>query len=942
MKHFFCLVIFIFGWVTLEARPVFKISSSSGPNSSFVDVEFKVDSFIDISATQFSINWNPAIIEFNELITTGSQLPNGSLTNDNINTSIPGFPGTGIFSWNTSGSFITLPNNSTFFKIRFKLIGSSGQTSPVNIVNTPLSFEYVSASGTFYSIGSVSGSVTISGTAGNSVKFIASSETAAPGANVCVKVSTEGFTNISSFQYAIQFNPSVLEFVQVNGINLTGLTSSNFVSNNTTGFVNVVWSSADPVTAADGTKIYELCFKVKDGASGSSDITFGPNPPLTVEITGTAGNYNLTSTTGRVTVGGGNTGCTPTGLGVGITRDTVPTGNKAVVYFKAYGFTNIEGYQFTIRFDKDKLRFDSVRAVYFPGANIDNDFNIASAASGKILTIYSTATPLTRPNASDIFAIAFTVIGSTGTTADISIGLDATEQLPLDFIPGGSAVQVCKGFIYIGDKTVVNPDDCTLTATAAMTRQATCPSTANGAAQVTESASARCNLPIRYLWDNGETTKTANALTSGTHFVTVTDSSTPAKVVVTSVVITAASEPTIVPVITNVLCNGQSNGSISLTVTPSTGVTYQWSNGTTGNSISNIPAGSYSVVIFYGGCSITRNYQVTANAPISIGNKNVTQTQAGQSTGSISFTATGGTGTYTYFWAPGGQTPTPIRTSLAAGTYVVTVTDTNGCTTSDSFVVTTSGGTNPINIAVTTSNLNGFNVKCDGICDGSITLQVTGGNGQFSYKWNDGSTLGSRANLCKGNYQVTVTDGLGATKTADITLTAPSAILLSEVNKICTDSTMNVCITVSGGVTPYTYEWSNASSTTACLVNVTPKSYTLVIRDANNCPKTIVTECSETSGKEECNNSKVLTPNGDSKNDVFYISCVDNNKNSLEVFDRWGKLVYNTVNYTNDWTGLGNNNQELPTGGYFFVLTLKNSTGATTKLVKGSLTILRN
>jgi hypothetical protein len=278
-----------------------------------------------------------------------------------------------------------------------------------------------------------------------------------------------------------------------------------------------------------------------------------------------------------------------------------------------------------------------------------------------------------------------------------------------------------------------------------------------------------------------------------------------------------------VPVITNVLCNGQSNGSISLTVTPSTGVTYQWSNGTTGNSISNIPAGNYSVVIFYGGCSITRNYQVTANAPISIGNKNVTQTQVGPSTGSISFTAVGGTGTYTYFWAPGGQTTTSSRTSLAAGTYVVTVTDTNGCTTSESFVVTTSGSTNPINIVVTTSNLNGFNVKCDGICDGSITLQVTGGNGQFSYIWNDGSTLGSRANLCKGNYKVTVTDGLGATKTADITLTAPSAILLSEVNKICTDSTMNVCINVSGGVTPYTYEWSNASSKTGCLVNVTPK-----------------------------------------------------------------------------------------------------------------------
>ena len=89
------------------------------------------------------------------------------------------------------------------------------------------------------------------------------------------------------------------------------------------------------------------------------------------------------------------------------------------------------------------------------------------------------------------------------------------------------------------------------------------------------------------------------------------------------------------------------------------------------------------------------------------------------------------------------------------------------------------------------------------------------------------------------------------------------------------------------------------------------------------------------------NGSPVLTPNGDGANDNFIISCLVNNNNTLYIYDRFGRTVYEQANYDNTWNGVNNQGDELPENGYMWVLELITDDGVR-EVYKGSLTIIRN
>ncbi|MFY7885120.1 MAG: beta strand repeat-containing protein, partial [Dolichospermum sp.] len=140
---------------------------------------------------------------------------------------------------------------------------------------------------------------------------------------------------------------------------------------------------------------------------------------------------------------------------------------------------------------------------------------------------------------------------------------------------------------------------------------------------------------------------------------------------------------------TNVSCNGGSNAIIDLSVSGGTSpYTYVWSNGASTQDLSGLSAGTYSVLITDAtGCSTTAS--VTITQPASGLTASITGTNVlcfGNSTGAANLTATGGTAPYTYNW--GGGIITEDRTGLAAGSYSVTITDANGCTTTASVTIT--------------------------------------------------------------------------------------------------------------------------------------------------------------------------------------------------------------------------------------------------------------
>jgi hypothetical protein len=285
--------------------------------------------------------------------------------------------------------------------------------------------------------------------------------------------------------------------------------------------------------------------------------------------------------------------------------------------------------------------------------------------------------------------------------------------------------------------------------------------------------------------------------------------------------------------ITPVSCFAGSNGAID--ITPTGGVppyTYLWApGGATTQDLSGATAGLHSVTVKdVNNRTVSGSWTITQPTALALSQTHVNELCNGGSTGSIDLTVTGGTGTYTYLWAPGGATTQDLA-GLAAGDYSVTVTDGNGCTASLGPISITQSA--PFVLSSTH-----VNVLCNGGSTGSIDLTVTGGTGTYTYLWSPGgATTQDLAGLAAGDYTVTVTDGNGCSASlGPISVTQPAALALGESHTTtCLGSPDgSITLTVSGGTASYTYLWSNGA-TTQNLTGLVAGSYSVTVTDAHNC-----------------------------------------------------------------------------------------------------------
>ncbi|MEK7412280.1 MAG: SprB repeat-containing protein, partial [Planctomycetota bacterium] len=203
----------------------------------------------------------------------------------------------------------------------------------------------------------------------------------------------------------------------------------------------------------------------------------------------------------------------------------------------------------------------------------------------------------------------------------------------------------------------------------------------------------------------------------------------------------------------------------------------------------------------------------------------------GNATGSITVSETGGTAPFTYLWSNGATTAT--ITGLVAGAYSVTVTDDNGCT-SELIVMIIQPPLLVANVTVTHESSPGAN-------DGSAISMPTGGNPPYEWLWSNGSTANGIMNLAPGVYSLTLTDEAGCDDVVTVVInpadcaTSTLAVSVTSTNESApgaNDGTATA--TPSGGVAPFTYDWSNGA-TTAAITNLAPGTYTVVVTDAEGC-----------------------------------------------------------------------------------------------------------
>lgn len=457
----------------------------------------------------------------------------------------------------------------------------------------------------------------------------------------------------------------------------------------------------------------------------------------------------------------------------------------------------------------------------------------ASVTQAPVITLSVTSTAATCAGNNGSATVTATG-GTTPYTYAWSTG--ATTQTINNLVPGTYSVTVtsANGCTALGNTVVSGPTPVTLTTTST---PATC-SGNSGSATVTANGGS---TPFTYAWSNGGTTATISNLTPGTYTVTVTAANTctaTASVVVAGNIAISLSTTT-----TQANCV-QSNGGVNLTVSGGTApYTYAWSNGATSQNLTGIAAGSYTVIVTDGaGCTATTSATVTNIGGATVTVSNVTNvTCNGGNNGSITVSATGGNGVYTYAWSNGGGTNT--QNNLTAGNYTVTVTDGNGC-----IATATASVTQPSAIVASVNVVS--NVTCFGASNGAVSLTATGGNGNYTFNWSNGNAGASFNNLAAGTYTVSTTDGNGCVApTIQVVISQPTQIVAttSVVNPGCTSANGSASVTVTGGTPPYSYDWSNGA-TTAQANNLVAGTYTVEVVDANGCLVTATATLTATAG----------------------------------------------------------------------------------------------
>jgi hypothetical protein len=417
-------------------------------------------------------------------------------------------------------------------------------------------------------------------------------------------------------------------------------------------------------------------------------------------------------------------------------------------------------------------------------------------------------------------------------TADVSGGVQpytyswnngANTQVVTNVVPGIYSVVVTDAVGCTGTATAtVNPAadfDISLTGSDV----STC-----GASDGVATANILAGFgPFAFVWNTGETTASISGLGGGLFSVTVTNGFN--CIETGSVFIAIPPDISVDIDATPTVCEGETDGSAIAVVTGGTPpFSYIWNTGANTQSITNLGAGTYSVVVTdANGCQDAASATIIEVPELNVV-VNATEIICGtEDTGSANVTVGGGLPPYTYMWSTG-SSQTFVE-DLEDGTYSVVVTDANGCTGFAEFAISI---IDDFAISVVPRD-----VLCFGGNDGSILVTASGGTGPYTYAWNNGMSGMEIIDLTVGSYTVTVTEGNDCVIVETIVINQPPLLTIGVTgsNPDCFGgSSGTTSAFANGGTMPYTFTWSNEEDTPG-LIDIPAGTYSVTVTDANFC-----------------------------------------------------------------------------------------------------------
>ncbi len=626
---------------------------------------------------------------------------------------------------------------------------------------------------------------------------------ASGGTNICIPVTASNFANIGSLQAGVTWDSNVLSFTGINDGGLTAVTANS--NNAANGELIVLWLfDRDEVTLADGSTLFELCFDVIGNTGQTTSVQIQDLPTLKIEIADIDGtSLDFAVDNGLFTVGSGGTEETGVGL---IFPDVYTNGQSSLcVPVTTRDFINISAVQGGIAFDSTILRYAGVNDGVLQNVLIGD----GQASSGELRLLWTVSLGSDAVTADDgdvLFELCFDVIGADGDRSPLSFFnlpflplevVDDNAQAVDYFVRDGSVTigdEPRKDVVLIASKHLADPGDTicvdisvegfsdidgmgfalrwdasivmyvnqqnfNLTSLGNNTFNLENDSTlillwAPTSSQSVADGTSIFEVCYNVIGDCSEDLKTAISFVDGNTPLEIVDkdqNTLSVELVNGEIAIDTCKGPSVnILSIVHPTCSGDQDGAISVDFNNTAGtVTCSWTDadGTEVSSNCNllgVGGGTYTLnATDEEGVMLNRIIPIIDPGEI-IATPIVTDISC-DSPGALSLDVTGGTGSYTYSWT-GGLPATNSQSPIDAGTYSVTITDSNNCT-----------GTTSATVNDNSFDLDPVVMDVTGADNGSIDLQP-GSSVDATYAWSNGETTSAISGLAVGTYTVTISD----------------------------------------------------------------------------------------------------------------------------------------------------------------------------------------
>ncbi|MCS6929401.1 MAG: cohesin domain-containing protein [Saprospiraceae bacterium] len=717
--------------------------------------------------------------------------------------------------------------------------------------------------------------------------FSPSSLNANYGDTITLQLKVQNFTNIASLQFPITFNNTLLEFVSLTTTTLPGFTAANY--NVQPGKVTVSWfpdafQYPNGLTLANNSTLLSLRFRIKQ--AGSSVVNLANVSPG-IEVVRNGQNVQVNFSNGGATVVG--TGGPPANFQIRANKLFIEKGKVGCMPITVKGFKDIVSLSYVMHWDTAVLRYQSTGAYNLPFLDAST-FSVQPPNSNNLILSWydQNVTGVTRPDGAAIYEVCFRAIGPVGSYSVITI--DAKG-----FPPSGGTQEEA---IDKNSKNVWEPG----TAVRDTIFVVAPPPDSNSVHFIAEKdtivkGNSGC-VDIRV-----KNFKDISSIQLGiTYNPSLLQLNPPIQFGSNPLGLNASMFNTNPPGevrftwfdpngIGRTLPDNTIIFSLCFTAVGDTGKT---------SPVNFVGFSGFPIEVFQDKKGeitpwlINGRVYISALIPPVLQLKPSNAACNGSATGSISAQLIQGGPATNFSWtgpSGNGTTTDTLIKNLLPGTYTITVTVASGLTATGTATV---GQPQPIS-----SNATVVNVTCPGGQDGSITLTTSGGNPGYTYDWvgpsyTNKTTSPSITGLAAGAYSVTISDTKGCTHTlSGVQVAAPAQIQITQslvvINPVSCHGGNNGSIALpnpTGGTGAHTFSWSGPGGFTATTKNISglvAGTYTLTVRDANQCSRSFNYEVTQPQSPLSVTLSGTPTP----------ATCFGTNNGSAAVTIAGGTSPYN-------------------------------------------------